>query len=65
MTRLDLIASYTKGSKVVCDIGCDHAYALIDSVKIIGIEWNTSFQWNFRILLEMRLNYVNWIKSRK
>ena len=38
MTRLDLIASYTKGSKVVCDIGCDHAYALIDSIKKYGVQ---------------------------
>ena len=38
MSRLDLIASYTKGSKVVCDIGCDHAYALIDAIKKYGVE---------------------------
>lgn len=38
MNRLDLIASYTKGSKVVCDIGCDHAYALISALKHYGVE---------------------------
>ncbi len=38
MSRLDLIASYTKGSKVVCDIGCDHAYALISAIKQYGVE---------------------------
>ena len=38
MTRLDLIASYTKGSKIVCDIGCDHAYALIDAINKYGVE---------------------------
>lgn len=38
MSRLDLIASYTKGSKVVCDIGCDHAYALIGAIKQYGVE---------------------------
>ena len=38
MNRLDLIASYTKGSKVVCDIGCDHAYALIDAITKYGVE---------------------------
>lgn len=38
MNRLDLIASYTQGSKVVCDIGCDHAYALIDAVTKYGVE---------------------------
>ena len=38
MNRLDLIASYTKGSKVVCDIGCDHAYALVKALKDYGVE---------------------------
>ena len=38
MNRLDLIASYTKGSKIVCDIGCDHAYALIDAINKYGVE---------------------------
>ncbi len=33
MERLKKIASYTKGSRVVCDIGCDHAYALIFAIK--------------------------------
>ena len=38
MNRLDLIASYTKGSKIVCDIGCDHAYALITAIREYGVE---------------------------
>ena len=38
MNRLDLIASYTKGSKVVCDIGCDHAYVLIEAVKRYNVK---------------------------
>ena len=38
MNRLDLIASYTKGSKVVCDIGCDHAYALVKAINDYGVE---------------------------
>lgn len=46
MTRLDLIASYTKGSKVVCDIGCDHAYALINSIKKYGVEYGIAADIN-------------------
>lgn len=38
MERLKVLASYTKGSKIVCDIGCDHAYALIYAIKEYGVE---------------------------
>ena len=38
MDRIKKIASLTKGSKVVCDIGCDHAYALVYAIKEYGVE---------------------------
>lgn len=38
MNRLKRIASYTKGSKVVCDIGCDHAYTLVYAIQEYGVE---------------------------
>lgn len=28
MNRLNLIASLSSGAKILCDVGCDHAYAL-------------------------------------
>ena len=28
MDRLNLIASLSSGAKILCDVGCDHAYAL-------------------------------------
>ena len=33
MNRIELLASLCKGSECVCDIGCDHAYVLIEAVK--------------------------------
>ncbi|MDE7385308.1 MAG: class I SAM-dependent methyltransferase, partial [Anaeroplasmataceae bacterium] len=38
MDRIKRIASLCKGSKVVCDIGCDHAYALVYAIKEYGVE---------------------------
>ncbi|MDE7213623.1 MAG: class I SAM-dependent methyltransferase [Anaeroplasmataceae bacterium] len=38
MDRIKKIASLTKGSKVVCDIGCDHAYALVYAIKEYGVQ---------------------------
>lgn len=46
MNRLDLIASFTKGSKTVIDIGCDHAYALIKSIKEYGVEFGIAADIN-------------------
>ncbi len=37
MNRIELLASLTKGKRTVCDIGCDHAYVLIDAVKNYGV----------------------------
>ena len=38
MDRIKRIASFCEGSKVVCDIGCDHAYALMLAIKEYGVE---------------------------
>ena len=37
MDRIELISSLTKGSKTVCDIGCDHAYTIINAIKNYGV----------------------------
>ena len=38
MDRIKKIASLCQGSKVVCDIGCDHAYALVYAIQKYGVE---------------------------
>lgn len=38
MNRIELLASLTKGGRIICDIGCDHAYALIRAIQKYGIE---------------------------
>lgn len=38
MDRIKRIASFCKGSKVVCDIGCDHAYALAYAIQEYGVQ---------------------------
>ncbi|MDE5856227.1 MAG: class I SAM-dependent methyltransferase [Anaeroplasmataceae bacterium] len=38
MERIKKIASFCQGSKVVCDIGCDHAYALVYAIQEYGVE---------------------------
>lgn len=37
MNRIDLLASLCKGSNIVCDVGCDHAYVLIEAIKKYGV----------------------------
>ena len=32
MDRINLLASLCEGSKVVCDVGCDHAYVLVKAL---------------------------------
>lgn len=38
MNRIELLASLTKGSNIVCDVGCDHAYVLIEAIKKYGVK---------------------------
>lgn len=38
MKRIDLIASLTKESDTVLDLGCDHAYTIIKSLKEYGVK---------------------------
>ncbi len=33
-----MLASLTSGSKIVCDIGCDHAYTLVQALLNYGVE---------------------------
>lgn len=33
MNRVKRLASHTKGSSSICDIGCDHAYVLVEAIK--------------------------------
>ncbi len=37
MKRIERLAYYTKHSKRVCDIGCDHAYTLVTAIKQYGV----------------------------
>lgn len=37
MDRIKFLASLTKGSKILADVGCDHAYTLIESIKNQGV----------------------------
>ena len=39
MKRIDLIASLAKGSHIICDIGCDHAYTVIKAIKNYGVSY--------------------------
>lgn len=38
MNRIDLLASLSTGSEVVCDIGCDHAHVMINAIKYHGVK---------------------------
>ena len=46
MKRLELIASLTKGSKKLLDIGCDHAYSIIYAIKNYGVEYGIASDIN-------------------
>lgn len=37
MDRIERLASLTEGSSTICDIGCDHAYALILAIEKYGV----------------------------
>lgn len=38
MNRLSLLACLSKGSEILCDVGCDHAYVLVDAIKYHGVK---------------------------
>lgn len=38
MNRLDFIASLTKGLDTIVDVGCDHAYTLINAINNYGVK---------------------------
>lgn len=38
MNRIELLASLSKGSKILCDVGCDHGYVLIEAIKKYNVE---------------------------
>lgn len=38
MNRIELLASLAHDSKCLCDIGCDHAYVLIEAIKKHDVE---------------------------
>lgn len=37
MNRITLLASQCLGSNIVCDVGCDHGYVLIEAIKNYGV----------------------------
>lgn len=39
MNRIRTLASLTKGSHTVCDIGCDHAYVIIEALENYGVTY--------------------------
>ncbi len=38
MNRIETLASLTKGSKKICDIGCDHGYVVIEALNNYGVQ---------------------------
>ncbi len=38
MNRIELLASLAQGSNCLCDIGCDHAYVLIEAIKKYNVK---------------------------
>lgn len=59
MNRLELIASLTKGSKTIADIGCDHGYVVIDSIKKYQISHAYACDINLLPLQNAKKNVIN------
>lgn len=38
MNRIERLAALCAGSQTVCDVGCDHAYVLIQAIKKYGVQ---------------------------
>lgn len=38
MNRISLLASLSKGSEILCDVGCDHAYVLVEALKYHNVK---------------------------
>lgn len=38
MKRIELLASLSKGSNILCDVGCDHAYVLIEALNKYNVK---------------------------
>ncbi len=56
MNRIETLASLTKGSKIICDIGCDHGYVVIEALKSYGVEKAIASDINEGPLNQAKLN---------
>ena len=56
MNRIETLASLTKGSKIICDVGCDHGYVVIEALKNYGIEKAIAADINESPLNQAKLN---------
>lgn len=65
MNRLEFLASLTKGSKSVLDIGSDHAYTVVYAVKSYGVMSATAADVNEGPLLNAKINIKNFNLSDK
>lgn len=65
MDRLELIASLTKGSNTVLDVGCDHAYVLIKSLTKYNVSYGIASDINDGPLKIAEQNIIkNHLKDR-
>ena len=56
MNRIETLASLTKGSKIICDVGCDHGYVVIEALKNYGVEKAIAADINESPLNQAKLN---------
>lgn len=56
MKRISILASLTKSYSTICDIGCDHAYVLIEALKHYGVKYAYAIDINKEPLERARLN---------
>lgn len=54
--RISLLASYTKGYKVICDIGCDHGLTIIEALSNYDIEFAYAIDINKEPLERAKIN---------
>lgn len=56
MNRIDFISALTKGAYSLLDVGCDHAYTLINAIKKYGVKKGIGTDINEAPLENARLN---------
>ena len=56
MKRIGILASLTKGYDTICDIGCDHAYVILEALNKYDVKYAYAIDVNLEPLERAKTN---------